>query len=285
MDLLNRLWRYRLRAWLSAPHGSAGAPTQCGGTWHMTSTRSLRFNASDPAAVVHRALKVVAASATIVDTLLCATETTTAQNTVPGSPNELQLPPLGQAATLALAEYANACAFLHEQVLSGSGPLSPAILSHEAGGTPALELMSALRRYGEVAQRFGGAAAMPMLLLGDPSGLAQRLHATLARVQRLLDAAVRRSAPRGRRWAAAAFKYPRLVHVPIDANGAPAGSSMCPECDKEVKEKNFGGEMACDACLQWFHLRCLQLPENFPNSVGDWFCSACRADRQEQNAQ
>ena len=53
---------------------------------------------------------------------------------------------------------------------------------------------------------FGGAAAMPMLLLGDPSGLAQRLHATLARVQRLLDAAVRRSAPGGAK-AAAAFKY------------------------------------------------------------------------------
>ena len=123
MDLLNRLWRYRLRAWLSAPRERRSTYT---GRWHrhMTPTRSLRFNASDPAAVVHRALKVVAASATIVDTLLCATETTTAQNTVPGSPNELQPPPLGQAATLALAEYANACAFLHEQAQRQWPPLT-----------------------------------------------------------------------------------------------------------------------------------------------------------------
>ena len=45
----------------------------------------------------------------------------------------------------------------------------------------------------------------------------------------------------------------------------------------EVKEKNVGGEIACDACRRWFHLRFLDLSESFPHSVEDYFCPACIA--------
>ena len=68
---------------------------------------------------------------------------------------------------------------------------------------------------------------------------------------------------------AGAWKYPRLESSRRDLsappprgprrrnkNSSPSVSSDCRECSTPVLEHNPGGEISCDLCLRWFHLRC-----------------------------
>ena len=51
---------------------------------------------------------------------------------------------------------------------------------------------------------------------------------------------------------------------------------VCRQCSKIVLNYNEGGEIACDGCGRWSHLKCLGLPEDYAFSVDSYYCPACR---------
>ena len=50
---------------------------------------------------------------------------------------------------------------------------------------------------------------------------------------------------------------------------------ICSICTKVVKSMNPGGEIACDFCGNWYHLRCLSLPPEFAMLVDTYKCPNC----------
>lgn len=71
------------------------------------------------------------------------------------------------------------------------------------------------------------------------------------------------------------------------AGSAPGGGGVPPPlsressyvcvCGAEVAEVNEGGEVACDACNRWYHLRCLGLPPGFAEACAEFVCPGCTA--------
>ncbi|GBG29914.1 PHD finger protein ALFIN-LIKE 7 [Hondaea fermentalgiana] len=63
------------------------------------------------------------------------------------------------------------------------------------------------------------------------------------------------------------FRFP-VLHRRLAA-------SVCAMCETLVEESNRGGEICCDTCGRWFHLKCLQLPQRFPQTVEFYTCPDC----------
>jgi hypothetical protein len=49
----------------------------------------------------------------------------------------------------------------------------------------------------------------------------------------------------------------------------------CPFCTKPVEDVNEGGEVVCDSCEQWFHLRCLGKSEEWVHDIDAYICDRC----------
>eukprot|EP00940_MAST-03C_sp_MAST-3C-sp2_P000664 g664.t1 len=50
---------------------------------------------------------------------------------------------------------------------------------------------------------------------------------------------------------------------------------LCVVCEKVVMNYNEGGEIACDKCGRWSHLKCLGLPEDYAHTVSGYLCATC----------
>ncbi len=52
-------------------------------------------------------------------------------------------------------------------------------------------------------------------------------------------------------------------------------NSVCKVCSKLVLDRNVGGEIVCDKCGRWYHLRCLGLPKSYAKIVSTYACPSC----------
>jgi len=50
---------------------------------------------------------------------------------------------------------------------------------------------------------------------------------------------------------------------------------VCKVCDERVEDENPGGEIACDSCDHWFHLRCLGKTKAWAKNVETFTCIDC----------
>ena len=50
---------------------------------------------------------------------------------------------------------------------------------------------------------------------------------------------------------------------------------VCPICNVEVGWENVGGEIVCDGCDQWFHLRCMGKSKRWARSIKKFYCNTC----------
>lgn len=71
------------------------------------------------------------------------------------------------------------------------------------------------------------------------------------------------------------IEFPNLVAADLDIN---YDDFNCSICRRIVAEWNKGGEICCSKCMDWFHLPCLNLPPDFPQTLGEteWFCTDCK---------
>ena len=51
---------------------------------------------------------------------------------------------------------------------------------------------------------------------------------------------------------------------------------VCTVCYTRVLNENIGGEIACDMCDQWLHLRCLKKSERWARALKYFFCDSCK---------
>ena len=86
---------------------------------------------------------------------------------------------------------------------------------------------------------------------------------------------LRRSGKKGK--GLADWQFPQLR--PSTARQHIKEEWICRECSALVLNVNEGGEIACDSCGRWFHLRCLKLHPSFASSMDKYDCSSCVADQ------
>ena len=55
--------------------------------------------------------------------------------------------------------------------------------------------------------------------------------------------------------------------------------AMCPICGDEVENENEGGEVQCDGCDQWIHLRCIHKSRSWANRIKYFYYSLCKENK------
>ena len=54
------------------------------------------------------------------------------------------------------------------------------------------------------------------------------------------------------------------------------GLEICPICVKPVLDINPGGEIVCDGCEQWLHLRCMGKTKRWARRIREFHCDLCK---------
>lgn len=63
------------------------------------------------------------------------------------------------------------------------------------------------------------------------------------------------------------FRFPVLLRRTM--------SALCPKCMTMVEDRFRGGEICCDRCGRWYHLKCLRLPQRYGQTVESFTCPSC----------
>ena len=74
----------------------------------------------------------------------------------------------------------------------------------------------------------------------------------------------------------------RVVETPNRPNrassaAARSGKNICPLCHRRVRDVNPGGEIMCDGCAQWFHLRCMGETRTWGHKRKEYHCEQCKS--------
>ena len=58
---------------------------------------------------------------------------------------------------------------------------------------------------------------------------------------------------------------------------------ICNLCNRQVHDVNVGGEVVCDGCEQWFHLRCLNKTRSWAQRLESFLCKNCLSKTHANN--
>eukprot|EP00939_MAST-03C_sp_MAST-3C-sp1_P000942 g942.t1 len=283
--LLESLVRYSLRCCLNYNETVDGAATMT----MVANTGSLCFNDYDLAAVVNRALQVVSDH-----------ESSQKSEKIPTSLLD-SIPVVGDVEEDNVESYLGACSFIvtlfSEPVLfkaakDGTGQwkyLKSALTLAVACGCEQRPSLVKFARLIDMDSFFSWICdekasterTMTLLNLAAEEGLSskqkkkrKKKKKKKRRRRRSLSGSSRRRQKKGE---SNAWQFPRLKIAEMGAKTYAKEGWLCTECERPVLNYNEGGEIACDGCGAWSHLKCLGLPENHPLCVESFHCKKCEA--------
>ena len=75
------------------------------------------------------------------------------------------------------------------------------------------------------------------------------------------------------------YEYALMKEVPALTQLNENRNGLCPDCERRVTYRSKGIE--CEACLNWYHLKCSSVSDKEYEQISEmvWYCKRCKEQR------
>ena len=78
------------------------------------------------------------------------------------------------------------------------------------------------------------------------------------------------------------YEYALMKEVPALTQLNENRNGLCPDCERRVTYRSKGIE--CEACLNWYHLKCSNVSDKEYEQISEmvWYCKRCKEQRDQE---
>ena len=78
------------------------------------------------------------------------------------------------------------------------------------------------------------------------------------------------------------YEYALMKEVPALTQLNENRNGLCPDCERRVTYRSKG--IGCEACLNWYHLKCSNVSDKEYEQISEmvWYCKRCKEQRDQE---